>query len=332
MFKRLLQYLIIFAAAFTLGSCSSAMPEAAPDRVVVAVVDGHVVEPFEYYVYLSEQKRFFESAGGEDIWYTTFGGTDAQTQAKLNALRQLSLVRITAAQARLIGLEPSEESVRIAETNTHAYLTQLPPALIHDTGSQFDNIFPIMLERQLFEEMYEQVTRNFAVSQADFEHFFEGYMLANPNAVQIMATVAAVSRFGPAGFDPQGTAHAVRQALEAEADPVLTDGVNITQTLDLAGSDLPAGVIAATRNLSPRQVSPILQTAETYYVIRIDARQVVGAATLASSALEEYTKLMRDEIFNQAYRGWRVNDPEIHVNHEVFDAISINDLRHDING
>ncbi|MCL2851764.1 MAG: hypothetical protein FWE20_01835 [Defluviitaleaceae bacterium] len=333
--KKLFIYLIIIisTASLLLGGCTAAVQDAGSERVVVAVVDGHIVEPFEFYVYLSQQKSFFEATGGMDIWYANFGGTDAQTQAKLNALRQLSLVRITAAQARLTGLEPSDESVRIATSNTYAYLAQLPPLLARDTGSTFDNIFPVMLERQLFEEMYEEVTRHFTVSQADFEHFFEGYMIAHPNPVQIIATVVAVSRL-EGGANPQNTAHAIRQALEQSCELYAAyadnTAVSVTVMRDLANSDLPAGVIAATRNLDLRQVSPILQTADTYYIVRIDARQIVDADTLAGSALDEYIQLMRGQIFNEAYQNWRDGDPEIHINHEVFDAIYINDLRLDI--
>ena len=339
MFKKLLSFpgvrkvffLTMAAVALSLGACSAQAPVPAPERVVVAVVDGHVVEPFEYYVYLSEQKRFFESTGGIDIWYASFGGTDAQTQAKLNALRQISLVRTTAAQAQLAGLELCDESVHTATSNTYSHINQLPPGLAQSTGSTFENIFPVMLRRQLFEAMYEEVTRNFTVSQADFEHFFESYVLASPNALQIIATVAAVSRYGQAPHNPQDTALAIRHQLEFSGELgggyAVNDSVSVTVTRDLAGSDLPAGVIAATRNLDLHQVSPILQTADTYYIVRIDARQIVDAATLASSALEEYTKLKRDEIFNQAYRSWRDSEPVIHINHEIFDAISINDLR-----
>ena len=304
------------------------------ERLIVAVVDGHVVEPFEYYVYLSEQKSFFEATGGIDIWYAAFGGTDAQTQAKLNALRQLALVRTTVEQALLIGLELDDEAVAVAAASAYAHLANLPAALAASTDSTIDNILPIKLRRQLFEAMYEEVTRNFTVSQADFEHFFESYVLASPGAVQTVATVAAVSRYGSAASDPQSTAREVRLALDSPGAPDTSyseiDSVRVTVTRDLANSELPAGVIAAARNLALHQVSPILQTADTYYIIRIDAHQVANVSTLASSALEEYTKQKRDEIFAQAYQTWRDSEPEIHINHEVFDAISINDLRNEL--
>jgi len=316
--------------ALFFGACDVAEPQPVAERIVVAVVDGHVVEPFEYYVYLSEQQQFFEATGGIDIWYAAFGATDAQTQAKLNALRQLALVRTTADQARILGLDQGEASIEIARSNTYAHLALLPPELAETTASTFENIFPIMLERQLFEDMYEEVTRNFTVSPADFEVFFESYVLQNPNAVQTIATVATIDRAATSRATPQALAHIVRLDLESGAETDHTDNplVTISTIYDLTNSGLPAGVIEATRNLDPHQVSPILQTVEKYYIIRIEARQIVAAATLVNSALEEYTRLMRNEIFNQAYQTWRDSEPEIRINREVFDTISINDLRH----
>ncbi|MCL2673807.1 MAG: hypothetical protein FWE92_00575 [Defluviitaleaceae bacterium] len=329
--NRLFSYAMITAAVMTalfFGACNVPEPATEPERIIVAVVDGHIVEPFEYFVYLSEQQQFFEATAGPDIWYAAFGATDAQTQAKLNALRQLALVRTTANQARLIGLEQSEISVEIARANTEAHLALLPPGLAESTASVFENIFEVMLERQLFEDMYKEVTRNFTVSQADFEVFFENYVLRNPNAVQTKATVAAVARIEPSPT-AQAMAHTLRQALEnhTEADHANHSLVTISTIYDLTNSDLPAGVIEATRNLDPSHVSPILQTIDKYYIIRIEARQIVAAATLVNSAMEEYTKLMRNEIFNQAYQTWRESEPEIRINREVFDTISISDLR-----
>ena len=325
--------LYITAVLLLLAGCTPG-PRTQAGRVVVAVVDGHAVEPFEYYVYLGEQKRFFEATGGIDIWYASFGGTDAQTQAKLNALRQLALVRTTAEQAYLAGLVLDAAALAEAETSARAHIAALPASLAADTGSTLENILPVMQRRQLFEAMYEEVTRNFMVSQADFEHFFEGYVLNNPNAVQTVATVAAVNREGVSAAAPRSAAYAVRTAMSSPdgigEDHGFGDSVSVTVTRDLANSGLPAGVIAAAAGLGIDQVSPILQTADTYYIIRIDAHQVANVATLASSALEEYTKLMRDEIFARAYQGWRDGEPEISINHEVFDTITINDLRPDL--
>ena len=333
--KRLLLYISITVAAaiaaLYLVACSRFAPNPEHERAIVAEVDGHAVEPFEYYVYLSEQKHFFEATGGIDIWYASFGPTDAQTQAKLNALRQLALVRTTAAQARQIGLELRPESISAAEANANAHIAQLPHTLAVSTGSTFENILPIMLERQLLEYMYEEVTRNFVVSQADFEAFFEIYVLQHPNAVRTQASIASIDRSETTYPTSRQLANAVRRSWE-DAQAFQYDGVsvNITVTNDLVNSGLPSGVIEATRNLELHQVSPILQTSDTYYIVRIDARQVVNATTLANSALEEYTKQMRDEIFNQAYLSWRESEPEIRINHEVFDTISINDLNVDL--
>jgi len=177
--------------------------------------------------------------------------------------------------------------------------------------------------------MYEEVTRNFEVSQADFEVFFENYVLRNPNAIQTKATVAAVSRLDTTPDNAQAMAHAVHQALTnaTEADYTGTPLVEISVIYDLANSSLPIGVIEVTRNLDLHRVSPIMQTIENYYIVRIEARQIAAVEALAASALDEYTTLMRNEIFNQAYQGWREGEPEIRINREVFDAISINDLR-----
>jgi hypothetical protein len=116
----------------------------------------------------------------------------------------------------------------------------------------------------------------------------------------------------------------VRLALEQGLELSDVSAVSFSLTDDLTNSELPQGVIDAARSLELYQVSPILQTADMYYIIRIEARQV--ADTLTASAMEEYTKQMRDAIFNQTYQTWRDGEPEIVINHDVFDGISINDL------
>jgi len=91
--NRLFSRLMITAAVVTalfFGACNTSEPAPEAERVVVAVVDGHIVEPFEYYVYLSEQQRFFEATGGLDFWHEISRANDAQTQTKLNTLRQLA--------------------------------------------------------------------------------------------------------------------------------------------------------------------------------------------------------------------------------------------------
>jgi len=293
----------------------------------VALINGEPVMPYEYFVFLHEQVRFFEQTGGADIWEVSFGNTPAQMQAKLNALRQLSLVRTVSAQAAALGVDLPPSAYAAAEQAAATYLAQIPPELAERTGSNFGAILPTMLQRQMLEYMYERVTANFTVSPADFEVFFEAYILSSTNYVRISSTVA----HAPQGEYPLGeqaaelAAEILRSGHESQLPPSLASIISISQAQDLAASTYPAALALEARRIEIGDVF-VYSAASGHYVVRVDGRSIPDVDTLASSALEQYTKIRRDEIFNQQYENWRGNEPIIILNDEVFTSISINDF------
>ena len=289
----------------------------------VAHINGEPVFQHEYFVFFREQVAFFEDTGGADVWELSFGNTPAEVQAKMNALRQLSLVRTVASVARAEGIELPPESEEVARAAALAYLADIPQSLAQSTGSDLATILPVMRDRQMLSHMHERYTANFSVSQADFEAFFESYVLSRTNYLRIVATVAQLphSQGMPSGEAAEYVAALLSQAY----DDALPPGLTIFHTEDLAQGPYPASLALAVRHTEEGGVV-IVPESTGYYVVRVDARRIPELETLTNSALEEYTKMHRDEIFHQLYLSWRGSEPIISLNEDVFTAISIADL------
>ena len=289
----------------------------------VAVLNGEPVYPHEYFVFFREQVSFFEDTAGQDIWELSFGDTPAETQAKLNALRQLSLVRTVVNAAQSEGISLPQSALDDAQEAALSYLQSIPESLAIHTGSTLDTILPVMINRQMLEYMYDRTTSNFAVSQVDFEDFFEGYILAGGDYVRVAATVLQVH---PEYIDIEHMAHTLSTyGLEGLA-PFLHAISNTYQTDDLSQEPLPLELSQKARLMEAGDVS-IVSTPLGYYIILVNDRLIPNLETLTQSALSEYKRMRRDEIFHQQYLAWRDNEPRISLNDDVFTAISILDLR-----
>jgi len=129
----------------------------------------------EYKVYLHEQVNTFEEIGGADIWEVYFDGENPENVAKRNALNSAIQVKVTKEKAKgklNISLTEEEENQAVIWARD-IYNQIIENENIDITMAEFENI---MKEIELYYKVFEELTKNFELSEMDFEMFYREEM------------------------------------------------------------------------------------------------------------------------------------------------------------
>lgn len=324
--KKQLIHIIVFLILFliTVSGCLN-----RNQNDYIATVEGEKIslEEFKVYLYIAQQE--FEKLGDEDIWDTSFeAGLTAEEAAKERALDSLVHVKISTKQAKRLNISLTEEQKEQAKLDASSFLNSLTDSQLQNIAITEDKMLKIMEEKAIYKEVYEEVTKNFEISEKDFQNSYKAYISKkdNLNALKLDIEYIFIS---PVSTDK------TQQDILNQAKEVLQkakEGKDFKQLVDEYSKsneiiiDSGKETIEKGRyieklediafNLKQGEVSDLIIVDSDYYIIKLNDR-------IESSIKEEYRnkyiKQKKDEIFEQEYSNWKTKEPE--KNMELWNSI-----------
>lgn len=324
--KKQLIHIIVFLILFliTVSGCLN-----RNQNDYIATVEGEKIslEEFKVYLYIAQQE--FEKLGDEDIWDTSFeAGLTAEEAAKERALDSLVHVKISIKQAKRLNISLTEEQKEQAKLDASSFLNSLTDSQLQNIAITEDKMLKIMEEKAIYKEVYEEVTKNFEISEKDFQNSYKAYISKKDNLNALKLDIEYIF------ISPVSTDKAQQDILN-QAKEVLQkakEGKDFKQLVDEYSKsneiiiDSGKETIEKGRyieklediafNLKQGEVSDLIIVDSDYYIIKLNDR-------IESSIKEEYRnkyiKQKKDEIFEQEYSNWKTKEPE--KNMELWNSI-----------
>lgn len=324
--KKQLIHIIVFLILFliTVSGCLN-----RNQNDYIATVEGEKIslEEFKVYLYIAQQE--FEKLGDEDIWDTSFeAGLTAEEAAKERALDSLVHVKISTKQAKRLNISLTEEQKEQAKLDASSFLNSLTDSQLQNIAITEDKMLKIMEEKAIYKEVYEEVTKNFEISEKDFQNSYKAYISKKDNLNALKLDIEYIF------ISPVSTDKAQQDILN-QAKEVLQkakEGKDFKQLVDEYSKSneiiIDSGKETIEKgkyieklediafNLKQGEVSDLIIVDSDYYIIKLNDR-------IESSIKEEYRnkyiKQKKDEIFEQEYSNWKTKEPE--KNMELWNSI-----------
>ena len=140
---------------------------------MIATVGGKAISKSEYMLYLYEATRDFNEIGGNDIWETDFDGQSAEDVVKERAFTTMLHIKVTADKASRYKVSLSEEDKAVAQMRGEAELASMTEEQKNIVSLSEEDVYKIMEDTLLYQKVIEAVTKDYHVSEADFNAYFE---------------------------------------------------------------------------------------------------------------------------------------------------------------
>ena len=306
--KFILAVLLCFSL-FVMAGCSEQM-----DREdIIATVGGKAISKSEYMLYLYEATKDFNKIGGNDIWETDFDGQSAEEVVKERAFMTMLHIKVTADKASRYKVFLSDEDKSVAQTRAEAELASMTEEQKNVISISEEDMYKIMEDTLLYQKVIDAVTKDYQVSEADFNAYFEQNK-ENQRESYTEYTISSIL------VSDQQTAQEVSQSLrEGEDFGTLFQ----TYTLDSQQKEVGSGIeIYKSRldssfdmdfNFEEGEVIDPISTEEGYFVIRVDKKSVPDDNVLKEIIRPEYTSSIKQQAFTDELNQW-LTDTEIERN------------------
>lgn len=289
---------------------------------MIATVGGKAISKSEYMLYLYEATRDFNEIGGNDIWETDFDGQSAEDVVKERAFTTMLHIKVTADKANRYKVSLSEEDKAVAQMKGEAELATMTEEQKNAVSLSAEEVYKIMEDTLLYQKVIEAVTKDYQVSEADFNAYFE----QNKESQRESYTEYTISAISIAD---QQTAQEVSQRLK-EGEDFQT----LFQTYELNPQQKETGGITTTyksRLDSSFDMDFHFEEGETtepisiegyYIVIHVDKKSVPDDTILKELMRLEYTSSIKQKAFSDELNQW-LADTEIERNDVVWNAIEM---------
>ncbi len=300
----------------------------------VAKIDGYNISKAEYYIYLYEQKVYFEEIGDSEIWEIDISGESAENLAKQNALKRVTLVKAALNQAKKMNITLSQDEKESLKTSLEQIYNNFSPALISSSGLTIETLIKVTEEIEILNKVYNEITKNYVLSENDFSKYFEQYVYNERNSIiNIDISYIFIKSPDDKGNDSLPIATEVHNlSKETENFHKLimeySDDYNPNEQIiieNINKSNLNQKVIETAYKLKEEEISDIVVTNKGYYIIKNEKITVPDLRQLEENIRKEYINAKKNEIFTEEYLKWS-DSPQPEINLPVWNNVSINDL------
>lgn len=314
-------YFIFFSVitSIILNGCNSKASEVATYAVKI---NNEQVSKNEFMLYLYEAQKNFESVGGNDIWETDFDGQTAEEAAKESALNALKMVKITAQRAKELKINLTDEGKKKAKSEAKSSYAGYSEEEKKAIGLSEDEIYNIMQEKYLFNNVYDEIVKNYEVSEADFNAYYKDnkdkfksdYTMLNLKAILVN--------------DKSVADEVYTKAKAGEDFSKLVNTYTVGDELKSTGGVLQKykgeieDYFGVKFDIEVGGISEILEVDEGYYIIKLESKQEADESDIISNVKGYYTAAKKQTIFNQEYNKWQ-NEAKIVKNNQVWEQIKI---------
>ncbi len=281
--KSILAMLLCFLL-FTITACS----EQIDNENIIATVDGKAISKSEYMLYLYEATRDFNEIGGNDIWETDFDGQSAENVVKERAFITMVHVKVTVDKASKYKVSLSDKDKSEAKQEGDTELASMTEEQKNIISISQQDIYRIMEDTSLYRKVVEAVTKDYQLSEADFNAYFE----KNKEAQRTAYTQYTISTIL---IPDQQIAQQISQRLKQ-------------------GEEF--------QSLFQGQITDPISTEEGYFIIHIDQKSIPDDVQLKELIKAEYEASMKQQVFTDELNQW-IADTEIERNDTVWNTIEM---------
>lgn len=288
----------------------------------VVKINNELVFKDEFMVYLDEAKNDFESLGGKDIWETDFDGQTAEYMAKESALNGLKMVKITAQKAQQIEIELSAEEEESAHKEAEESFKMWAEEQKSEAGITVETLYKVMSEKALYSKVYKEITKNFELSEVDFDVYYQKNKLnfkKNYTEYTLMSilvkdekTAVEVLQKASSGIDFN---ELVRQ-YEVKDEYRDNGGIINTYKERLESS------FGIPFEFEKGEISDIMESDEGYYIFKVEDKKELSEEELIQVAKNYYTIDKEQQLFTKEYQKW-LEDATVEKNTIVWDEIKV---------
>ncbi len=322
--RKQLIHIILFLIFIGLivGGCSNKI-----QNNYVATVEGEKISLSEFKVYLYIAQQEFEKLGDEDIWDTSFeAGLTAEEAAKERALDSLVHVKISSKQAKKMNISLTKEQEEQAEIDAQNFLDSLTSAQLKNIAITKEQMIKIMEEKAIYKRVYEEVTKNFEISEKDFEISYKEYISKQDTTAlsnKLDIEYIFISPMNAEQTNQQDLAKEILEKAESGEDfkQISKEYYNSNEFVVNSGSEIieKGKYIEKLENIAYNleigEVSQLIILDNDYYIIKLNG--IIDDAK--QEYRQKYIKQKQDEIFEQEYNSWKTKEPE--KNMELWNSI-----------
>ena len=288
----------------------------------IATVGGKAISKSEYMLYLYEATRDFNAIGGDDIWDTDFDGQSAENVVKERAFTSMVHVKVTADKANKYKVFLSDEDKQNAKIEGDAELASMTEQQKNVISISEQDIYKVMEDTSLYRKVVEAVTKDYQLSEADFNAYFEQNK-ENQRAAYTIYTLSSML------IPDQQTAQQISQSIKNGEDFETLFQTYLSQSQQKENS----GVIETYKNrldstlnidfnLEQGEISDTIFTEEGYLIIRVDKKSVPDDTQLKEIMMEEYSSSIKQQVFTDELNQW-LSDAEIERNETLWNTIEM---------
>lgn len=313
----------------------------------VAIIGGEKVSVPEFKMYLYDAKIYYESVGGEDIWDTDFEGKTAEEAAKEMALNSIAHVKISAQQAKKMNVSLNEEEKAIALVDAAKFLKNLDEDTLKYSNINEQQMTKIMEEKALYNKVYNETTKDFELSEKDFESTYQHYVNSNKNVLLDFDIKYDIQYIYLSTYTSEdGNLKVLSDEKKAEvlekANYVLNkakSGEDFTELVKQYSNDAKSveengrEIISkgryrtelenATMLLKENEVSDLITLDSGYYIIKLNDIIQPDEQSIKEEYRQKYIASKKEQIFEQEYESWESSSGKIEKNIEIWDGIQI---------
>ncbi len=315
--KSILAMLLCFLL-FTITACS----EQIDNENIIATVDGKAISKSEYMLYLYEATRDFNEIGGNDIWETDFDGQSAENVVKERAFITMVHVKVTVDKASKYKVSLSDKDKSEAKQEGDTELASMTEEQKNIISISQQDIYRIMEDTSLYRKVVEAVTKDYQLSEADFNAYFE----KNKEAQRTAYTQYTISTIL---IPDQQIAQQISQRLKQGEEfqslfqtyEMNSQNEGFVETIQ-AYKDRLDTVFNIDFNFEQGQITDPISTEEGYFIIHIDQKSIPDDVQLKELIKAEYEASMKQQVFTDELNQW-IADTEIERNDTVWNTIEM---------
>lgn len=281
---------------------------------VIVAINGVDIPKGEFMLYFYESQKNFVSKGGTDIWETDFSGRSAETVAKERALDALKIVEISYQQAKKAQLTLTNQEMEAAEKNAEDTWNGMGEETQENFGISYEDVKHVMEKKALYQKFYDQMTKNFAVSESDFNLYYEQNREETKKAltkIKIEGVFSESEVESNVIFAEVSQGKSLESVAKEKGASIVQEEISYLEIEDYLDPQTP---------LEIGSVDQVLSSEDDFIVIQIVDVRIPEEDVIRTQSKKDYEKTKKQELYQSEYKKWEEN-AKIELNGSLWDNI-----------
>lgn len=269
---------------------------------------------FAVRLYQAEYDEYYRSIFGEDVWSSDFfgSGTTMEDDAKINVMDMLQEMHVLRSHMEEYGVSLSDTDKEAIAGAASDFIAANGADAVDALGAEEAVVEEYLTLETIRSRMQEAIRAGADVSVSDEEANTGTYSYVTVSRTDEAAAEDNTETALEGTEQPADTSEELSETVRGFAAEAKESGLEsaatsyaytvLSGTFTAEDDSLDEEVLAALKELEEGGVSDLIETDESYYVVRLDAETDAGATEETRKNLMEER---RDEHYNEVLEGWK---------------------------